>query len=863
MLLFSNSEIASQVSVQKCITLENDVNVLKEREKNLEERVKAANEMENRCRHDLNDRMKRQLHAESYAQKCKSEMERFRAVIDSMKREKEVIVSSYKETLEKERERVAHAEEHLKTNMRDLGKVRESLTKDVILLGGEKDQMVCEIEAIKDRLDNEAQRCHGLEQELFEARTALAKSNKSLVEVGNIMNPPRDEEKIMQMMQSRKMGDGKGQQVLHAVALRDHNDAACLEEQKIINLRLHNANFDKTEKAVQVEIIEKERERGEVAAEVESDGEIDAISEAEVEAEAEENDLDDPATIKNARKYKKELQRAVHRVHKMERQIQQLKTERDKAVAVVAASTYTREGTATNMQAPAKADEVSAKSVYVVSSETLSTPADPTHNLSSTKLPPTNQNTQQITFLKTKLAAVEKERDSALIKLDELQNSLFEHEFEKEAKSNNILKLSQEIERLKVRHSETVASLKTKMVDQQKQGDEARIQLSQVQNENKDLCREVEERDVRIDSLIAGGAEQLKLANQNSTNKNDVSSFSNISNISAKSDNHNAANKIGNENGTKVNQLLVDELKVEIETLKSALEERSSSAEATLKQMDTTAASLSSALEIERQRNRTLMANVAAATTQQTVNMNAITSSANAATSQVSHDPQPFVAETLEVMREKIREEGEKIKRLSQSLRQALQSESHVKRQLSSLIGKYKSLEENYRALKGRKRDDIPPNLKSAVAEIGALKERIAGSREIWETERAGLVKRIQEQALSIHKLGASAPSHQHHHQHQQQQQHQHQQQQQQQKVPFNDLSNFSGMGNDLSYVSENANSFDNSITLTELRQKHAVITPMVDRNKNPKQISLDESERLLAENSKLLDQLTAAIANV
>ena len=58
-------ESAVEDAIQRGITLTLDLEVMRERNKKLDERVNAANEMERKARDELADRMKRQLDAES------------------------------------------------------------------------------------------------------------------------------------------------------------------------------------------------------------------------------------------------------------------------------------------------------------------------------------------------------------------------------------------------------------------------------------------------------------------------------------------------------------------------------------------------------------------------------------------------------------------------------------------------------------------------------------------------------------------------------------------------------------------------------------------------------------------------------
>ena len=120
---------------------------------------------------------------------------------------------------------------------------------------------------------------------------------------------------------------------------------------------------------------------------------------------------------------------------------------------------------------------------------------------------------------------------------------------------------------------------------------------------------------------------------------------------------------------------------------------------------------------------------------------------------------------------------------------------------------------------------DPPPNVASAMAEIRALKERAKGESEKWHNDRRALVKRIQEQAFAIHGLGGTQTLHQ----------------QQFSKSPLADLSNFNA-NVDTSFANENisgsssnintsVNINDNSITLSELREKRNIVTPTLNRS--------------------------------
>jgi len=84
-------------------------------------------------------------------------------MLKSVQHENDVLVRTYKETLEKERHRAENAENQLKLSLSDFSKVRDNMAKDILSLGGERDAIFAEMEAMKDKLDNETVRCVSLE----------------------------------------------------------------------------------------------------------------------------------------------------------------------------------------------------------------------------------------------------------------------------------------------------------------------------------------------------------------------------------------------------------------------------------------------------------------------------------------------------------------------------------------------------------------------------------------------------------------------------------------------------------------------------------------------------------------------------
>ena len=89
--------------------------------------------------------MAKQLEAESNEAKAVAAMERANGTVVAAKKEKEAVVGNYKEMTEFERKRAEMAEEQLRTAMKDFASIRESMSKEIVVLSSDREVAVGEV----------------------------------------------------------------------------------------------------------------------------------------------------------------------------------------------------------------------------------------------------------------------------------------------------------------------------------------------------------------------------------------------------------------------------------------------------------------------------------------------------------------------------------------------------------------------------------------------------------------------------------------------------------------------------------------------------------------------------------------------
>ncbi|GMH95165.1 hypothetical protein TrST_g3266 [Triparma strigata] len=179
-------------SLNRCVSLQQEVASLKTFNDTLKGRVDAHSEREHEIRDDLHSRMKLQLEAESKAVKQIAEADRCKQEVLAVRAETEKVITTYKQSIDFEQNRAKLAEDHLHGTMKDFAVIRTNMAKEISVLASDRESAISSLHAIQDRLELTEERCGAFQKQLTSARGELANTNRTLAEVSNVhsaMNP--------------------------------------------------------------------------------------------------------------------------------------------------------------------------------------------------------------------------------------------------------------------------------------------------------------------------------------------------------------------------------------------------------------------------------------------------------------------------------------------------------------------------------------------------------------------------------------------------------------------------------------------------------------------------------------------------
>ena len=182
-------------------------------------RVEKAMQAVTEVREDNHRRMSLQLDAESKVARMRSEVERITMRLASKEREMGVVVGEYKISIEREVKRAAEVEMELRGTVRDFGVIRDNFTKEVGVLGADRESAMASLGALQDRLVGEEERCKVYQKQLTEARGVMGGNNRALADASGRV--------VMQSLGELDKERVKGP--VHQVAVRELTEASVQE----------------------------------------------------------------------------------------------------------------------------------------------------------------------------------------------------------------------------------------------------------------------------------------------------------------------------------------------------------------------------------------------------------------------------------------------------------------------------------------------------------------------------------------------------------------------------------------------------------------------------------------------------------